>query len=126
MKRRGSKPKAAWTAEQIKALIEAQDWVCQARLFQLLLSDPSSPIGAKIRSLVAYGFRRIDDLEAKAGVAPGDIDPEELLRRDETLKEARRRLGKPSTSAVKLARHRAKLRMAEYTSLVDQARRVTE
>jgi hypothetical protein len=101
------------TPEEIKALIDAQDWVWQGRLYQLLIRDPNSQIGNTIMGLLATSWVRIDRLEALAGIAQGTIDPEELLTRDETLKEAAKRLGKKNTNAVKQARHRAKERMAK-------------
>jgi hypothetical protein len=119
MPRRKSEPKVqpqqpteGVTPEQIKAVIDAQDWVWQARLFQLLLSDPNSQTGQKILALFAAPQVHIARLEEAAGLAPGDIDPEGLLQRDESLKRAAKRLGK-GTNAVKQARHRAKERMTK-------------
>jgi hypothetical protein len=113
MARRKSKPETKLTAEQLKALIDAQDWVVQTRLYQLFVEDRNSVIGRAILSMLAYHHVRIDRLEVEAGLGLGDIDPEELLSRKESLKEAKRRLGKTSTGAVKAARHRAKERQAK-------------
>jgi hypothetical protein len=83
-----------------------------------------------IQSLLNHFRVKIKRLEEEAGIALGEVDPEELLTRNETLKEAKKRLGKKSDGAVKQARHRAKQRMAKvkYTSPIvsSQGGRVVE
>jgi hypothetical protein len=103
------------TPEEVKALIDKQDWVWQERLWQLLLTDPNSHMGRNVLSLLASQQVRIDLLEALNGIGLGDIDPEELLSRKESLKQAAKRLGK-DRNAVKQARHRARQRLAKLKS----------
>jgi hypothetical protein len=53
------------TPEEIKALIDGQDWTWQQRLWQLFLSDPNSQIGKNVRSLIGHHFVVAEQLEAK-------------------------------------------------------------
>jgi hypothetical protein len=123
MSRRTNQPKAqpataqsAPTPEEVKALIDAQDWNWQTNLWFLLIKDPQSIIGGKVRTYLALREVRINRLEEVAGLAPGDVDPERLLSTKESLKEAKKRLGKKTVNAVKQAKHRAKERMAKLKS----------
>jgi hypothetical protein len=111
-KKNRANPKGGPTPEDIKACIDAQDWVWRERLWQLFLADPNLHIGNNVLSLLAPSWVSISRLEDLAGLGLGAIDPEGLLNREETLKEAAKRLGKKNTNAVKQARHRAKERMA--------------
>jgi hypothetical protein len=113
MSKNKTKSKTPPTPEKVKALIDAQDWAWQQRLWRLFLLDPNSQIGGNVRSLLGARQVVIDRLEQAAGLGLGDIDPEELLNREETLKQAKKRLRKKTVGAVKQAKHRAKKRMAK-------------
>jgi hypothetical protein len=98
--------------EALKALLDAQSWECQARFFQLCLIDRESAIGHRILSILACLHERVRRLEELAGIGEGDIDPQQLLGGTESLKEAKGRLARPTTGAVKQLRHRQKQKVA--------------
>jgi hypothetical protein len=119
MSRQPRRPKtrptpATLTPEEVKARIDALDWVGQSRLWQLLLSDPNSQIGQKALAMMSCLEQHITWLERKAEATPEFTDPEELLARRETAKQAARRLKKPTANAARQARHRARKRRATY------------
>jgi hypothetical protein len=95
-------------AAEAKARIDALPWGVGSCLFQLLLADPGSPFGARLRAFLTAARARVELLERETGLAPDAADPQQLLGGDETLKQQRKRLGKPSVGAVKQAKHRAK------------------
>jgi hypothetical protein len=124
MSHRKRAPEAPPTPEQIKALIDAQDWAWQGRLCQLLVSDPNSAVGRNVAALFNHFQVRIDRLEELAGIAADQVDPKGVLEinpgsgKSETLKVAKKRLGLPSTGAVKQLRDRAKKRKAQTLARV--------
>lgn len=106
------------TPEEVKALIDARDWNWQQTLWLLLVHDKTSVMGRNVLSLVARHFLTADCYESLLGVGFGDIDPEGLLQGKESLKQAKKRLGKKSTNAVKQARHRVKVRQAKLRDMM--------
>jgi hypothetical protein len=109
MARQQRKAQTTPTPESAKALADSLDHAGQHNFILLCLQDPKSHIGGWIRGVMTCALQRAEHLEKLAGIAPGDIDPEELLSRKETLQQASKRLGK-SKNAIKQARHRAKQR----------------
>jgi hypothetical protein len=104
------------TPESAKAIVDSFDHAGQFAFFVLCLQDQRSRFGGMLRGMLACERQRIEHLEKLAGIALGDIDPEELLTTKETLREASERLGK-NENAIKQARHRARQRMQKLLSI---------
>jgi hypothetical protein len=103
-------PQPAPTPEELKALIDRLDGVRQAKLLNLLQSDPESIIGQAFRNLSYLHQAGIASLGGAVGLDPEVVDPDELLTRVETDKEAKKRTKKSSVGAVRQARHKARKR----------------
>jgi hypothetical protein len=101
--------------EEVKALADMLDRGGQFNFLLLCLADNDCHIGNLVKAIGLHAFVRLDHLEDLAGIALGDIDPEGLLNKKESLKKAGKRLGL-NTNATKQARHRAKERMAKLKS----------
>jgi hypothetical protein len=112
-------PPAPRSASEVKPLIDALDNCEQFNLFALLMADPKSHIGKLIMSGLQMSLHYQIIAEEELGLAPEDMDPLKVLSTAETLKEAKRRLGKRgrSTGAVKQLRHRAKEKARQLADL---------
>jgi hypothetical protein len=121
------------TPDEMAAHVLAQpdDW--QRSFLHLLLAKPASHIARLVAGVLWQSEALIERLEAEASLSPEAIDPEGLLPgpehvdgqgelHKETLKAAKKRLGKPSTAAVKQARHRAKNRRKAAHERLERAR----
>jgi hypothetical protein len=101
------------TPEKVKAMADALSQVGQMRLHHLFMIDPNSVVGKLIRTHLALDYNERSILERRLGIAPGQIDEQELLTTVETDKEAKKRTGLKSTNAVKTARYKARKKIEE-------------